>query len=172
MKHRKKTQFNGFTLIELIVVLAILGLILAIAVPNYMAVQTKAEETADQREAELLAEAMQRALADGTIWVETTDETTFIRAKHPKKDKSIVIGSKKKTKKKTNTNQSNFNKIFDPIYSNEPLEPNSSEAMTDDYYFLIDDAERVINITIKIHNPKKPTKPNAKIDKVLASFTY
>ncbi|BES63964.1 hypothetical protein SANA_04030 [Gottschalkiaceae bacterium SANA] len=70
MENIKKRNKKGFTLIELIVVLAILGLILAIAVPNYMSVQAKATETADTREAELLADFMKRSLSDGSLIIE------------------------------------------------------------------------------------------------------
>ena len=46
MKANRNTQ-KGFTLIELIIVLAILGVSLAIAVPNFMVVQTNTEFSAD-----------------------------------------------------------------------------------------------------------------------------
>jgi|GEM_PF-3012678 len=49
-KLRKK---QGFTLIELIVVLAILGIILAIAVPNYLGVQETSAVKADDNALEL-----------------------------------------------------------------------------------------------------------------------
>lgn len=42
LKNRK-----GFTLIELIVVLAVLAIIMAIAVPRFMGVQDEAEDKAD-----------------------------------------------------------------------------------------------------------------------------
>ena len=71
MKNINRIYKKGFTLIELIVVLAILGLILAIAVPNYMGVQAKATETADTREAELLADFMKRSLTDGSLVIES-----------------------------------------------------------------------------------------------------
>lgn len=70
MENINKRNKKGFTLIELIIVLAILGLILAIAVPNYMAVHAKATETADTREAELLADFMKRSLSDGSLVIE------------------------------------------------------------------------------------------------------
>jgi type IV pilus assembly protein PilA len=54
MKNKK-----GFTLIELIVVLAILGVILAIAVPRYNGLQETARENADLATEELIIKSAQ-----------------------------------------------------------------------------------------------------------------
>lgn len=43
IKKIKKNK-KGFTLIELIVVIAIIAILAAVAVPNYIAVQNRAEE--------------------------------------------------------------------------------------------------------------------------------
>jgi type IV pilus assembly protein PilA len=48
---------RGFTLIELIVVLAVLAVIMAIAVPRFMGVQDKAKEDADKATLEMIAKA-------------------------------------------------------------------------------------------------------------------
>lgn len=48
---------KGFTLIELIVVLAVLGIIMAIAVPRFIGVQADAEEKADETTLEMIAKA-------------------------------------------------------------------------------------------------------------------
>lgn len=52
LKNRK-----GFTLIELIVVLAVLAVIMAIAIPRFMGVQERAEEDADEATLEMVAKA-------------------------------------------------------------------------------------------------------------------
>lgn len=66
-KLRKK---QGFTLIELIVVLAILGIILAIAVPNYLGVQDSAALKADNSALKLIEDGVK-------LWSSVTpgDET-------------------------------------------------------------------------------------------------
>lgn len=52
LKNRK-----GFTLIELIVVLAVLAVIMAIAVPRFLSVQKEAEIDADQATIDMIAKA-------------------------------------------------------------------------------------------------------------------
>ncbi len=60
MKNKK-----GFTLVELIIVLAVLGIIAAIAVPKFMGVQSQAKVDADKATAEVIQNAAELALASG-----------------------------------------------------------------------------------------------------------
>ncbi len=54
---------SGFTLIELVVVMAILAILAGVAVPAYSGYIKKANETADQQKIEAVETAMQSALA-------------------------------------------------------------------------------------------------------------
>lgn len=65
LKNRK-----GFTLVELIVVLAVLGVIMAIAVPKFTGVQEKAKKDADNSTKVLVEKAAE-------LYYYTTDETSF-----------------------------------------------------------------------------------------------
>lgn len=63
MNVRRSHGENGFTLIEMLVVLFIIGLILAIAIPNLKAAGLKAQEKADLANRQMIA-----AQADQYFW--------------------------------------------------------------------------------------------------------
>lgn len=119
----KKFQLNkkGFTLIELIVVLAVLGLVVAIALPNYLGLQAKAVETADSREAELLADFMQRSLADGSLIIR--DKKLFGLV--PVYEEGEITGFSEQ--KFSGTGRS-FDKAFIPVDYEEAPAPEDPDA--------------------------------------------
>ena len=65
---------KGFTLIELMVVLTIIGLLLAIVVPDYMGRARRAEEAALQQDLALMRDALDKHFADAGKYPGTLDE--------------------------------------------------------------------------------------------------
>ena len=70
---------KGFTLIELIVVIAILGIIAAIVAPNVFRYVNESKKSADIVNGAAIANAMLRANAEGYSFVQASDETDPVK---------------------------------------------------------------------------------------------
>ncbi|NLD99396.1 MAG: prepilin-type N-terminal cleavage/methylation domain-containing protein [Fibrobacter sp.] len=80
--NKKLRNKGGFTLTELIVVVAILGILVAVAVPTVIGYIDDAKESADLSNAKTLENAIARLMAKGTIQRDSgeisTDDATII----------------------------------------------------------------------------------------------
>jgi prepilin-type N-terminal cleavage/methylation domain-containing protein len=73
-EEEKMNKQDGFTLLELIVVLAILGIILSIAVPNYLGIHENADDSAQEVQAGLIAKSLKQEFADDFATVDESSD--------------------------------------------------------------------------------------------------
>ncbi len=77
---------KGFTLIELIVVIAVLGMIAAIAIPKVGSVTSNAKDKADEQTVTILNEAVQRYKAHNGVVPGDSDKTVINELKNATAD--------------------------------------------------------------------------------------
>jgi general secretion pathway protein G len=65
---------RGFTLVELMVVLTVIGLLLSVVVPDYMGRVHRAEEAALQENLNVMRDALDKHFADSGRYPKTLDE--------------------------------------------------------------------------------------------------
>jgi prepilin-type N-terminal cleavage/methylation domain len=99
-KLRLQANEKGFTLIELMIVIAIIGILAAIAIPNFIAYRNKTFCSATESDANAVASAIadyfsiptHTAIADGDITVTTSNNNTFtIAATAPNSAITITV---------------------------------------------------------------------------------
>lgn len=73
----KKRKTKGFTLIELIIVIAIIAILAAVAIPKYLQVREDGNVKADVANAKNIANAVSALISDEEIDLPTTGDTTL-----------------------------------------------------------------------------------------------
>ncbi|WP_419686804.1 type II secretion system protein [Burkholderia theae] len=79
MKHARTRRSRGFTLIEIVVVMAIIGLLLTLAVPRYMHSIERGKEQVRQQNIAVMRNAIDQYYGDNGQYPDTLDELV---AKH------------------------------------------------------------------------------------------
>lgn len=77
MQKFKLSNEKGFTLIELMIVVAIIGILAAIAIPNFMAYQCKANQREGQAQMSNLRTALEAYYAENNTYTNSFDDMDF-----------------------------------------------------------------------------------------------
>ena len=72
MKYSPSTRHSGFSMVEIIIVIAVMGIVAAIAIPNIGSVHDSADTAKDQRNAQDLVTIYNSGATVGVLWAGAT----------------------------------------------------------------------------------------------------
>ena len=160
MNKNLKKKKKGFTLVEVIIVLAIIAIIAAIAIPNLTKVRQDSKRKADIQTCESIKRTIDILVTDGTIIYGSGGTITITAGAEPELDTAITV-------KDSGEIKSYFKDVKDPQIDNgkkykATLDGDGAVTKVS----VVDDEDKETDASISYENeaeePEKPTKKKTK----------
>ncbi|HBL05359.1 MAG TPA: type II secretion system protein [Clostridium sp.] len=148
IKRANNKKKKGFTLIELIIVLAVMAIIALIAIPNFAAVRNNSKNKADLQSCETIKRTVLMLVSDETVIVKTGTTISFVPGTATAKNDTNELSEEEAGKidealKEVKAPQGN------KIVSTDGTKPIDATSGCDKYSITINDGEVVVKTVEK-----------------------
>lgn len=148
IKRANNKKKKGFTLIELIIVLAVMAIIALIAIPNFAAVRNNSKVKADLQSCETIKRTVLMLVSDETVTVKTGTTISFVPGTATAKNDTNELSEEEADKidealKEVKAPQGN------KIVSTDGTKPTDATNGCDKYSITINDGEVVVKTAAK-----------------------
>lgn len=148
IKRANNKKKKGFTLIELIIVLAVMAIIALIAIPNFAAVRNNSKNKADLQSCETIKRTVLMLVSDETVTVTAGTEISFTPETDITDNDTNGL-SKEEAKKIDEALKEVKAPQGNKIVSTDGTEPTDAANGCDKYSITINDGEVVVKTVAK-----------------------
>ncbi|SHH46351.1 type II secretion system protein [Tepidibacter thalassicus] len=127
---------KGFTLVELIIVIAVLGILVGIAVPKFSGIQENARKKTDITNAKMISDAISVLLAEGKIDAPSSSITFEVVSKKQSAPQNGSLSAEQQIQ----------NALIDYLSDIPKIKSNGNSHKDDSFYVTIEEGAKSVKV--------------------------